>query len=49
MNDGFNIDKKAPFMILNETKPFPKVYPLAGDLKKSIPLLTKALKSISEA
>ena len=44
---SFNIDAKAPLMVLNESKPFPKVYPLAGDLKKTIPLLTEALQSIS--
>ncbi|MCM8532182.1 MAG: FAD-binding protein, partial [Lentisphaeraceae bacterium] len=43
----FNIDDKAPLMILNETQPFPKVYPLVGNLKKTLPLLTEALKSFT--
>ena len=42
----FNIDKQAPLMVLNESKPFPKVYPVPGDLKKSIPALRKALQSL---
>ncbi|MCM8537836.1 MAG: acyl-CoA dehydrogenase family protein [Lentisphaeraceae bacterium] len=43
----FNIDDKAPLMILNETQPFPKVYPLVGNLKKTLPMLTEALKSFA--
>ncbi|MCM8526627.1 MAG: FAD-binding protein, partial [Lentisphaeraceae bacterium] len=42
----FNIDPQATLMVLNESKPFPKVYPIAGDLKKTIPALKKALESL---
>jgi len=42
----FNIDSEAPLMLLNESTPSPKVYPIPGDLKKTIPSLTKALKSL---
>ena len=42
----FNIDSEAPLMVLNESKPFPKVYPVPGDLKKTIPALQKALENL---
>ena len=42
---SFNIDPMAPLMILNESKPFPKVHPLVGDLRKTIPALNQALKN----
>ena len=45
----FNIDEQAPLMLLNESKPFPKVYPVPGDLKKTIPALRKALEILVHA
>ena len=45
----FNIDAQAPLMVLNESKPFPKVYPVTGDLKKTIPALKNAIESLVHA
>ena len=42
----FNKDPKAPLMILNESNPSPKVFPILGDLRKTVPQLTQALKEL---
>jgi electron transfer flavoprotein alpha subunit len=41
---AFNRDPEAPIMTLNRRQPRPKVFPVAGDLFETVPLLIAALK-----
>jgi electron transfer flavoprotein alpha subunit len=41
---AFNRDSEAPIMSLNRRKPLPRVYPVPGDLFKTLPALIEALE-----
>ena len=43
---SFNIDPSAPIMTLNQSTPFPKVFPVPGNLKKTVHQLTAALNTL---
>jgi electron transfer flavoprotein alpha subunit len=40
---AFNRDPEAPIMILNRTRPRPRVFPIVGDLFKKVPEFIRAL------
>ncbi len=42
---AFNLDAQAPLMTLNQRREQPKVYPVVGDLFKTVPKFIAALKS----
>ena len=43
---AFNKDPQAPIMTLNQRRARPKVYPVAGDLFKTVPQFMEGLKSL---
>ena len=45
---AFNLDAQAPLMTLNERREQPKVYPVVGDLFKTVPKFVEALRRRSE-
>jgi electron transfer flavoprotein alpha subunit len=42
---AFNLDAQAPLMTLNQRREQPKVYPVVGDLTRTVPRFIAALKS----
>jgi electron transfer flavoprotein alpha subunit len=45
---AFNLDPQAPLMTLNQRREQPKVYPVVGDLTKTVPRFVAALKGRAE-
>ena len=44
---AFNKDREAPLMTLNQRRPRPCVYPVPGDLFKTVPCSIAALGKLS--
>jgi alkylation response protein AidB-like acyl-CoA dehydrogenase/electron transfer flavoprotein alpha subunit len=44
---AFNQDPEAPIMTLNKRQPTPRVYPIVGDIFKTVPAFLEGLKSKS--
>jgi len=45
---AFNLDAQAPIMTLNQRRETPKVYPVVGDLFKTVPKFIEALRERSD-
>ncbi len=43
---AFNLDPQAPLMTLNQRREQPKVYPVVGDLMKTVPQFIEALRRV---